>query len=189
MISTKKELREYIEADKEARGFKGKRLWIERLKGNLEEVRIMKYQIALRKYEYYVNRKESGNILDKIRCLIEKHKWNRLRLKTGIYIDPCVFGPGLNIVHMGYIWIGRTSVIGRNCTVLPRVLLGKKRPGIKPPCIIIGDNCYIGTGATIMGPVTIGNNVTIAAGAVVVKDVLDNAIVGGNPAKIISYKN
>ena len=40
-----------------------------------------------------------------------------------------------------------------------------------------------------MGPVTIGNNVTIAAGAVVVKDVPDNAIVGGNPAKIISYKN
>lgn len=40
-----------------------------------------------------------------------------------------------------------------------------------------------------MGPVKIGNNVTIAAGAVVVKDVPDNAVVGGNPAKILKMKD
>jgi serine O-acetyltransferase len=76
---------------------------------------------------------------------------------------------------------------GDNCTLLPLVLFGKKRPGEKGT-IIMGDNCYVGTGATILGPVRIGSNVTIAAGAVVIDDIPDNCIVGGVPAKIIKYK-
>ncbi|WP_418332522.1 DapH/DapD/GlmU-related protein [Segatella sp.] len=54
--------------------------------------------------------------------------------------------------------------------------------------IEIGDNCYIATGVTILAPITIGNNVTIAAGAVVTKDVPDNCIVGGIPARILKIK-
>ena len=53
------------------------------------------------------------------------------------------------------------------------------------PNIFIGDNCYIGTGVTILGPVKIGNNVTIGAGSVVVRDIPDNAVVAGNPARIL----
>lgn len=189
MITTKKELKAYIEADKKAKGMTGKKLWIEWLKGNLEEVRIMRYQIALRRYEYAEYKRETGSFFYKAMYVFHKHNWQKRRMKTGIYIEPGVFGSGLSIVHLGYIWIGKSSMIGVNCTVLPRVLLGKKRPGLKPPCIIIGDNCYIGTGASILGPVTIGNNVTIAAGAVVVKDVPDNAVVGGNPAKILKIKD
>ena len=51
-----------------------------------------------------------------------------------------------------------------------------------------GNNCYISTGVTILGPVNIGNNVTIAAGAVVINDIPDNCVVGGVPAKILKYK-
>ncbi len=189
MITTKKELRAYIYADKKARGMEHKSLWIEWIKGNLEETRIMRYQMALRYFEYVNYKRNIGSLFYKILYVFEKHKWRRRRMQTGIYIDPGVFGPGLNIVHLGYIWIGATSVIGKNCTVLPRVLLGKKKTGLKSPCIIIGDNCYIGTGASIMGPVTIGNNVTIGAGAVVVNDVPDNVVVAGNPAKIIKIKS
>ncbi len=51
--------------------------------------------------------------------------------------------------------------------------------------ITIGNNCWIGGHATINPGVTIGDNVVVASGAVVVKDVPDNVIVGGNPARII----
>lgn len=51
--------------------------------------------------------------------------------------------------------------------------------------IVIGNNVHIGTNATIMPGVTIGNNCIIACGAVVTKDVTDNTIVGGIPAKPI----
>lgn len=52
----------------------------------------------------------------------------------------------------------------------------------------VGDNVFISLGAKVIGKVRIGNNVTIAPNAVVTKDVPDNAVVGGIPAKIIRMK-
>ena len=49
----------------------------------------------------------------------------------------------------------------------------------------IGDNCYIGPGAKIIGNIKVGNNVAIGANAVVTKDIEPYSIVGGNPAKLI----
>lgn len=53
----------------------------------------------------------------------------------------------------------------------------------------IGDGCWVGYGAIIMSGVVLGKNSIIAAGSVVTKDVPDNAIVGGNPARILSFRN
>ena len=107
--------------------------------------------------------------------------------RTGIYIFPNTVDFGLLLPHPGFIRVDSFVKIGKNCTILPMVLFGKKNPGLQGT-IIVGDNCYVSTGATILGPVTIGNNVTIGAGAVVTKDIPDNAVVGGVPAKIIKMK-
>jgi len=129
-------------------------------------------------------------VIGEIIYIIEKHIFQRLQMRTQIFIHPNVFGPGLNIEHPGFQWADESTVAGKNITILPRVLLGKKDGTAYKGCIKIGDNCYIGTGVTILGPVRIGNNVTIAAGSVVIHDVPDNCMVAGSPAVVKkTYEN
>lgn len=187
-ITTHKSRKFFIRCDRKAMGLEGKSIIKEYLKGNTDMVCLYRYVSLLRWYEYISNMHMINSVLYAIPYIIMKHLFGTVRRHKGLYLSPNVFAPGLNIVHPGYVWVDRSSIIGKNCTILPRVLLGKKRPGIKPPCIFIGDNCYIGTGVTILGPVHIGNNVVIGAGAVVTKDIPDNCVVAGNPAKIIKYK-
>lgn len=184
MIKTITDLQEYIESDlNRTREVYGKNMFLEYLKGNIRAYTKYKYISLLRHLEYYSNTKNK-NLFHKIFYLYYKHRLEKYQIKTQIFIHPNVCDKGLNIEHPGFIWIDNTAIIGKNCTVLPRVLLGKKNPHIESPCIIIGENCYIGTGVTILGPVKIGNNVVIAAGSVVIHDIPDNCMVAGNPAVI-----
>lgn len=190
MIKSKKDLREVIQKDKAAMGFSGKNYLIMRLKGRSYEVSLMKYIVLIRKVELFENLYNSKKTLFSFFFYYLFRQYSLWKSnKIGIYIAPNTVGAGLCLVHPGYRWIDKSSRIGNNCTILPRVLLGKKRPGIPPPLVFIGDNCYIGVDVTILGPIKIGNNVTIGAGAVVVNDVPDNVIIGGNPARIIRYKD
>lgn len=82
------------------------------------------------------------------------------------------------------IIINPLAKIGANCTLFHDVTIGVGRGGTPT----IGDNCIIYPGAKIFGKIMIGNNVVIGANSVVNKDVPDNAIVAGVPARIIRYK-
>lgn len=152
-----------------------------------ENWELFAYMRNLRYLEYYINKSQKpwDRFLKAYYWL--KHRKNCKKLN--ISIAPNSVGPGFHLQHRGFRHILPGTKIGRNCEILPNVLMGKKSPDLIDYHIEIGDNCYISTGVTILAPITIGNNVTIAAGAVVTKDVADNCIVGGIPAKILKMKN
>jgi serine O-acetyltransferase len=107
------------------------------------------------------------------------------RFFTGIEIHPgAKIGRGLFIDHGMGVVIGETSVVGNNVTLYQGVTLGGtgKEKGKRHPNI--GDNVVIGTGAKILGNITIGENSYIGANAVVLKDVPANSTVVGVPGRI-----
>lgn len=100
-------------------------------------------------------------------------------------IFPNTCGPGLAITHQAFVHVDNLTKIGKNCSILPMVLFGKNKDGH----IIVGDNVTFGCGVTVLAPCNIGNNVYVGAGAVVNKDIPDNCIVAGIPAKVIRNLN
>ena len=120
-----------------------------------------------------------------------------VRFFTGIEIHPgAKLGKNLFIDHGMGVVIGETSEVGDNVTIYHAVTLGGSSPSIdsekqrhekRHPTI--GHDVVIGSGAQIIGPVKVGNNSRIAANAVVVKDVPENATMVGIPAKAVKLDN
>ena len=116
------------------------------------------------------------------------------RFLTGIEIHPKAnIGKNLFIDHGMGVVIGETSEIGDNVTIYHMATLGGISPSInsneqrnikRHPTL--KDNVVVGSGAQILGPVTIGKNAKIGANAVVTKDVPENAVMVGIPAKNVS---
>ena len=113
------------------------------------------------------------------------------RFLTGIEIHPnAKIGKNLFIDHGMGVVIGETSEIGDNVTIYHMVTLGGISPSInsddqrntkRHPTLM--DNVVVGSGAQILGPVIIGKNAKIGANAVVTKDVDENSVMVGIPAK------
>ena len=120
-----------------------------------------------------------------------------IRFFTGIEIHPgAKIGKNLFIDHGMGVVIGETSEIGDNVTIYHNVTLGGSSPSIdserqrhekRHPTI--GNDVVIGSGAQIIGPIKVGNNSRIAANAVVVKDVPENATMVGIPARAVKLEN
>ena len=113
-----------------------------------------------------------------------------MRLLTGIEIHPgATIGKGLFIDHgMGTV-IGETAEIGENCVMFHNVSLGGTghHEGKRHPTI--GKNVIIGTAATLLGPIKVGNNAKIGAETVVInRDIPPNCTVVGAPGKIVKLK-
>ncbi len=110
----------------------------------------------------------------------------RARHKTGIEIHPgAEIGKGLFIDHGMGVVIGETTVIGDNCTLYQGVTLGGtgKDHGKRHPTL--GNNVMVGAGAKVLCPFRVGDNARVAAGAVVLDEVPDNATAVGVPARVV----
>lgn len=94
---------------------------------------------------------------------------------------------GCKFQDQGGIFIGDGALIGHNVVLatLNHAMSPKDRATMVPAAIHIGRNVWIGANATVLPGVTIGDGAVVAAGAVVTKDVPENTIVGGVPARII----
>lgn len=108
------------------------------------------------------------------------YKW--IQIVAGIEL-PCEAQVGKNFVidHFGGIVVSGYARFGDNCRIRNGVVVGLARVS-EPIAPVIGDNVDIGTGAKVLGNIRIGNNVSIGANAVVVRDVPDDHIAVGVPA-------
>ena len=108
------------------------------------------------------------------------------RFLTGIEIHPAArIGPGVFIDHGMGVVIGETAEVGENVTLYQGVTLGgtslrreKRHPTLER-------NVVVGTGAAVIGAITLGEGTRVGAGSVVVKDVPPNSVVVGVPGRVI----
>lgn len=98
---------------------------------------------------------------------------------------PCKnIGGGIYTAHP-YATVLNAKSIGKKFSVRQCTTVGNKRDGEGTNGPIIGDNVNLGANVCIIGNIKIGNNVVVGAGSVVIKDVPDNVVVAGNPARVI----
>ena len=137
----------------------------------------LRFLLRMRKIEYLTNcrpwRKASLLMLEFVN--------HRLALKLGFSIPKNTFGPGLCIVHRGTVVVNPGARIGKGCKLHACTNIGDYNGAP-----VIGDDVYIGPGAKLFGPITIGDNVAIGANAVVNRSFGSNCTVGGVPARVLS---
>lgn len=131
------------------------------------------------KFQIYFRRiKESKGIKKFIyRCFFAYQKRKNLvelNYKT-------LIGPGLYIGHPYGITINPTVVIGKNCNIHKGVTIGQENRGIREGTPTIGDEVWIGVNSTIVGKISIGDDVLIAPNTYVNRDIPSHSIVFGNP--------
>ena len=122
---------------------------------------------------------------------------NLARFLTGIEIHPgAKIGQGLFIDHGLGVVIGETAEIGDDVTLYHDVTLGGVLPSVNSAAQVgvkrhptLGNRVIVGSGAQILGPITVGEGARVGANAVVTKDVPVGVTVVGNPARIVMPKD
>lgn len=176
MITDRQTYRKYVEEDLKAYGLTRVSLY------NYLWMDCLRFQLRLRKIEYLHNTARH-NPLKRLRCFALEVVNHRLAARLGFTIPKNVFGPGLHIVHYGTIVVHPDVRVGRNCRLHPSTSIGDYN-GVPQ----LGDDVYLGPGAKIYGPVTLGDNVAVGANAVVNRSFGSNVTLGGVPARIVAEK-
>ena len=176
MITDRQTYREYVKEDLKAYGLTHVGFY------NYWWMDCLRFQLRLRRIEYLHNTAGHNPLKGLWRFVLEVVN-HRLATRLGFTIPKNVFGPGLHIVHYGTIVVHPDARVGRNCRLHPSTSIGDYN-GVPH----LGDNVYIGPGAKIYGPVTLGDNVAVGANAVVNKSFGSNVTLGGVPARIVAEK-
>lgn len=180
MILTRNDLRKYLKRDAERNGFNSYLKFLAKLSVGSENACVVRYLRALRKYEYHINNH------NKIRSLFYKIRLNKLGLKYNLHIGPNMVGAGISIPHISQGIIINAKNIGENLRINSGALIGNLDSDKNRPTI--GNNVRVSIGAKVYGNISIGDNVIIAPNAVVTKDVPQNSVVGGIPAKLLTKR-
>lgn len=149
-------------------------------------IRDFVFQHRLRYIVYFRHSQNTKNKLLKLFC---EYKLFKLCRKYGIEVKTSTpIGKGFCMCHPYNITISPFSKIGENVNIMKGATIGISA-GKRPGAPTIGNCVYIGINSTVVGGITIGNDVMIAPNSFVNFDVPDHSIVIGNPAKIIHKDN
>jgi serine O-acetyltransferase len=133
-------------------------------------------------FSFWLRLCKKKNIYYPIARLMHRKYKNKYGLQIPIQTQ---IGYGLYIGHGIGIVINPTAIIGNNVNLSQFLTIGSN----EGKSATIGDNVYIGPSVCIVEDVNIGSNVTIGAGAVITKDIPNNATAVGVPAKVLNYDN
>ena len=179
MIKSKLDYKRYLQRDALALfkiGIKRPRMFTDH---------VWRFERLMRKLEYYKTFGRFKRLLMFPVILFNRYRYNRMGMMLGLSVPLGVFDEGLSIVHYGCLVVSSFSKIGKNCRIHEGVTIGATNGSEKAPQI--GDNVFIGTGAKIIGDITIADNVAIGANSVVVKSITEEGTTwAGIPAKKIS---
>lgn len=148
---------------------------------------LTRFTVLMRFNEYLINTNKTA-----VLRLPFLFWFRRLSVRLGFSVGPNIFGPGVAIVHYGLLVIDPTTRIGKNCRIHAGVNIGGSAIFVDLADVHkfsprLGDNVYIGPGAKLYGPITIGNDCVIGANAVVTKSFPETGLtIAGVPARILS---
>ena len=173
MIQDRKSLRLYLNADRFALGKEGCSAFF-----TIDKV--WRFEILLRKYEYFKNR---HLLCESLFRIITGARLKALSYRLGFSIPVNCFGPGLRINHHGLLIVNSECKIGKWCDIHQGVNIGDNGEIIGGEYISrvpsLGNYVFIGPGSKIFGDITVGDEVRIGANSIVNKNVCSNMTVYG----------
>lgn len=173
MITSRSDLREYLRRDAVAHG-------LDRVRWRDMVVRpALHFQRRLRRAEYRTNcgRGPVGRARGAMSRLVAHRHGTRL----GFTVPVNVAGAGLCLPHVGTVVISRHAHIGEDCRIHAGTNIGEGQGGAPS----LGDGCYVGPGAVLIGGIFLGAGCIVGANAVVTRDFGPRSVIGGVPAKLI----
>jgi serine O-acetyltransferase len=141
-----------------------------------------------RKFSYYL--RKATFCRNKVLRVYYRKRFYKICCKHGVEISAsAAIGKGLYIGHPYNITINPNAVLGENINIHKGVTIGQENRGVRKGVPTIGNQVWIGINSTIVGNITIGDDVLIAPNSYVNCDIPPHSVVIGNPCKIVHRDN